>query len=54
MLKDRLWDEYQVEVPMVGWNGGHYIRVSIQCYNGPNDVDRLLEGLTQLLPETAV
>jgi isopenicillin-N epimerase len=53
-LKDRLWDEYQVEIPMVGWNGGHYIRVSIQCYNSPNDVDRLVEGLKQLLPETAV
>jgi isopenicillin-N epimerase len=53
-LKDRLWDEYQVEVPMVGWGGGHYLRVSIQCYNGPNDVDRLVEGLTRLLPKTAV
>ena len=53
-LKDRLWDEYQIEVPMVGWGGGHYVRVSIQCYNGPNDVDRLLEGLKRLLPETAV
>jgi len=54
VLKDRLWDEYQVEVPMVGWGGGHYVRVSIQCYNGPNDVDRLVEGLTRLLPETAL
>jgi isopenicillin-N epimerase len=53
-LKERLWDEYQVEVPMVGWNGGHYVRVSIQCYNGPNDVDRLLEALKRLLPETAI
>jgi isopenicillin-N epimerase len=54
VLKDRLWDEYQVEVPMVGWNGGHYIRVSIQCYNSPNDVDRLVEALKRLLPETAI
>ena len=53
-LKDRLWDEYQIEVPMVGWGGGHYIRVSIQCYNGPNDVDRLVAALNVLLPETAL
>jgi isopenicillin-N epimerase len=53
-LKDRLWDEYQVEVPMVGWGGGHYVRVSIQCYNSPNDVDRLVEALERLLPETAI
>jgi hypothetical protein len=37
---------------MVGWGGGHYGRVSIQCYNGPNDVDRLLEALKRLLPGT--
>jgi isopenicillin-N epimerase len=52
VLKDRLWDEYQIEVPMVGWGGGHYVRVSIQCYNSPADADRLMEGLTRLLAET--
>jgi isopenicillin-N epimerase len=54
ILKDRLWKEYQIEVPLGSWNGGHSIRVSIQCYNGPNDVDRLVEALKRLLPETAV
>ncbi len=49
VLKERLWDEYQIEVPMVGWGRGHYVRVSIQCYNGPNDVNRLVEGLKRLL-----
>jgi isopenicillin-N epimerase len=49
VLKDRLWEEYQIEVPLGGWGGGHYIRVSIQCYNGPNDVDRLVEALKRLL-----
>ncbi len=50
VLKDRLWDEHQIEVPLVGWGGGHYVRVSIQCYNGPNDVDRLVEGLKAIIP----
>ena len=48
-LKERLWDEYQIEVPLVGWGGGHYVRVSIQCYNSPNDIDRLVEALKRLL-----
>jgi isopenicillin-N epimerase len=48
-VKARLWDEYRVEVPLVEWRGRQYIRVSIQAYNTPNDVDRLLEGLSQLL-----
>jgi isopenicillin-N epimerase len=54
VLKARLWDEYQVEVPMIGWGGGHGLRVSIQAYNGPNDVDRLVAALARLLPETAI
>jgi isopenicillin-N epimerase len=54
VLKARLWDEYQVEVPLGGWGGGHNVRVSIQCYNSPADVDRLVEGLKRLLPETAI
>ena len=54
LLKARLWDEHQIEVPLVGWNGGHYIRVSIQCYNGPADMDRLVAALERLLPETTV
>jgi isopenicillin-N epimerase len=53
-LKERLWNEYQIEVPQVGWNGGHYVRVSIQCYNGPDDIDRLVEALKRLLPDTAL
>ncbi|HEX9374607.1 MAG TPA: aminotransferase class V-fold PLP-dependent enzyme, partial [Roseiflexaceae bacterium] len=48
-LKRRLWEEHQVEAPIVVWNGRPFIRVSIQCYNGPDDVDRLVEGLANLL-----
>jgi isopenicillin-N epimerase len=48
-VKARLWDEYQIEVPFVTWNGQQFIRVSIQAYNSPNDIDRLVEGLKQIL-----
>lgn len=48
-LKARLWDEYQVEAPLIPWNDRFFIRVSIQAYNSPHDVDRLLDGLTRLL-----
>lgn len=49
-LKERLWDEYQVEIPVSSRNGQTTVRVSIQAYNRPEDVDRLLEALTALLP----
>jgi isopenicillin-N epimerase len=51
-LKARLYDEHRVEVPLFVWNDLPLLRVSIQAYNSPADVNRLLEGLAALLPET--
>jgi isopenicillin-N epimerase len=51
-LKQRLYDEYRVEVPMVAWHGQKFMRVSLQGYNTPGDADTLVEALARLL-ETA-
>lgn len=48
-LQRRLWEEYQVEVPISEWGRHRFVRVSIQAYNAERDVDRLLEGLRHLL-----
>ncbi len=53
VLKSRLYDEYKIEVPLVQWQEKQFIRISIQGYNDQNDVDRLLQALYVLLPETA-
>jgi isopenicillin-N epimerase len=45
----RLWDEFQVEVPFTQHDDQPLVRVSIQAYNTPEDVDRLLEGLKTVL-----
>ena len=49
-LKRRLWEEYQVEAPITPWRDQFFVRVSIQAYNSPRDVDYLLDGLARLLP----
>lgn len=51
VLKQRLYDEWQIEVPLVTWNGQLFIRVSIQGYNTPADVAALVAALTVLLPQ---
>jgi isopenicillin-N epimerase len=48
-LKRRLWDEFQVEVPIVVWRGRPFVRISVQVYNGPADIDRLVAALRALL-----
>ncbi len=50
-LKARLYDGYRVEVPLVHWNGGAFVRVSFQAYNDAADADALLAGLARLLPD---
>lgn len=47
--KQRLWDEHRVEVPLIEWNGQHWIRVSIQGYNTRTDGEALLHALDTLL-----
>jgi isopenicillin-N epimerase len=48
-LQRRLWDDYQIEIPVVDWQDQRFVRISIQAYNPPADVDRLIAALTALL-----
>lgn len=49
ILKQRLYDEYHIEVPIGASNGRQFIRVSIQGYNAKADVDALVAALGELL-----
>ncbi len=49
-MKYELYNVYRVEVPLVEWNGRHFIRVSVQGYNSSTDIDVLLSALKSLLP----
>ena len=50
-LQRRLCEEYRVEVPVIEWNGRQLVRVSVQGYNTDNDVDVLVDALSDLLPK---
>jgi isopenicillin-N epimerase len=49
LLKQRLYDEYRIEIPVHEWNGHKLIRISIQGYNSKRDVDKLVMALSKLL-----
>jgi isopenicillin-N epimerase len=48
-VKARLYAEHRVEVPLLEWNGRHFVRISVQGYNTSADLDRLAAGLRQTL-----
>jgi isopenicillin-N epimerase len=48
-LQARLWDEHQIEIPVNDFGDRRFMRLSIQAYNSPADVDRLVRALAALL-----
>jgi hypothetical protein len=51
--KRRLWDDWQIEVPIGEWQGWRFVRISIQAYTTPRDADPLFVALRALLPAGA-
>jgi isopenicillin-N epimerase len=48
-FKKRLYEEYRIEIPCFEWNGRPLLRISVQGYNTPDDLDRLIEALEVML-----
>lgn len=48
-VKRRLYDDYQIEVPVFTFNNTQFVRVSIQGYNTPEDVEHLIAALSDVL-----
>ena len=44
-LKDWLYAEHRIEVPIIDWHGRKFVRVSIQGYNTRREVDALVKAL---------
>jgi isopenicillin-N epimerase len=44
-LQKCLREQWNIEIPLIAWNNQRFIRISIQGYNSPADVERLLIAL---------
>ncbi len=47
-LKDKLWSDYRIEIPIFEWNDCKFIRSSFQIYNQSTDVDYLMNTLESI------
>ncbi len=48
-LQSWLYSNYQIEIPVISWEGRWLIRPSVQGYNTPEDLDQLLAALKKYL-----
>lgn len=48
-LKERLYEQYRIEVPFVNWGDRQFVRISFQGYNTPDDAEHLLSALAEAL-----
>lgn len=49
VLKERLYQEYRIEIPVIEWAGKVFLRISVQGYNTPDDLEALLRAMKHLL-----
>ncbi len=48
-VQQKLYADFQIEIPIFHWENRNLLRVSVQVYNDADDVDRLLSALKQVL-----
>jgi isopenicillin-N epimerase len=51
-LKNVLYDQYKIQIPVMPLNGGFYIRYSINAYNSQADLDVLYKALGEIIGTT--
>ena len=51
-FKSRLYEQFRVEIPFTEWEERQFMRISVQGYNTESDIDRLVEALQVLLPQS--
>ena len=48
-IKDILWENHNIEIPIFEWNKEKFIRLSIHIYNDQKDIDSLMNALQSII-----
>jgi len=47
-IQQRLYHEFKVEMPLMLWQGRHFLRVACQVYTRPADIERAADAIYAL------
>lgn len=50
-LKKLLYDEFQIEIPFIYWNGYYFLRISVQGYTTKEEVETFVRTVAKILPK---
>lgn len=53
-LQQQLWDQFEIEIPIVNWSNRRWIRVSAHLYNDRAQIDTLVSALKTLVMDRLV
>ena len=48
-LQAALWERFQIEAPVVNWNGRRHIRLSCHLYNDAREIDLVADAISKQL-----
>lgn len=48
-IREHMWPEFKIEIPVLSWNEQAFVRVSVQAYNTPEHMERLLGAIEKYL-----
>jgi isopenicillin-N epimerase len=48
-FKNKLYDDYRIEIPMTEYKDKQFVRISVQGYNTTEDLDALVSALSEML-----
>ncbi|MGB1102948.1 MAG: aminotransferase class V-fold PLP-dependent enzyme [Crocinitomicaceae bacterium] len=51
-LKNLLYEKYRIEIPVIEFENDIYLRISFQAYNGPEEIETLIDAINKIQATT--
>ncbi len=53
-LKETLYNQYKIEIPIIAFGSDVYLRISFQAYNGSTEIETLIDAIRDIKQKTSL